>query len=141
MEVFLVVMNPFEFLIRSRPVSQQTRRRDRLREWKEFVKSEAQRYRTSSDLNVGSPVCITLVYLYNEAALDVDNILKPIQDALIGLVFSDDFLVTDAICRRRQLGGVFDLSRASSVLIEGFEYGNEFVYVHIAGAPPQDQLP
>ena len=59
---------------------------------------------------------------------------------LVGLVFSDDSIVTDAISRRWQLGGIFDLSRASSVLIGGFEYGDEFVYVHIADAPPQEQL-
>jgi hypothetical protein len=85
-------------------------------------------------------VCITLVYLYDEAALDVDNIIKPIQDALVGLAFPDDSMVTDVISRRRQLGGTFDLSRASPVLIEGFEYGDEFVYVHIADAPSQEQL-
>ena len=134
-------MNPFEFLIRSRPVSQQTRRRERLRDWKEFVKGEAHKYWTPSHSIAEGPICITLVYLYSEAALDVDNILKPIQDALVGLAFADDFMVTDAVSRRRQLGGVFDLSRATPVLIEGFEYGDEFVYVHIDNAPPQDQLP
>ena len=42
-------MQPFEFLIKSRPVSQQTRNRKtrsrskRLREWREFVKQEATR--------------------------------------------------------------------------------------------------
>jgi hypothetical protein len=36
--------------------------------------------------------------------------------------------------------GTFDLSRASAVLIEGFEHGGEFVYVHIGDAPPQEQL-
>jgi crossover junction endodeoxyribonuclease RusA len=134
------LMLPFEFLIRSRPVSQQTRRRERVREWKDFVRQEAMRYWTSSHLPAVGPLCITLVYLYDEAALDVDNILKPIQDALIGLVFFDDSIITDAISRRRQLGGTFDLSRASSVLIEGFEFGDEFVYIHISDAPPQDQL-
>jgi hypothetical protein len=29
------------------------------------------------------PVALRLLYLYDEAALDADNILKPIQDALI----------------------------------------------------------
>jgi len=48
-------------------------------------------------------------------------------------------VVTDVIGRKRQLGGTFDLTRASPVLIEGFEYGNVFVYVHIADAP-QEQL-
>jgi crossover junction endodeoxyribonuclease RusA len=133
-------MQTFEFLIRSRPVSQQTRRRNRLREWKEFVRGEAMRYWASSHTPADGPVCITLVYLYEEAALDVDNIIKPIQDALVGLAFSDDSIVTDTISRRRQLGGTFDLSRVSSVLIEGFEYGDEFVYVQVANAPPQEEL-
>jgi len=98
------------------------------------------RYWTSSHLPADGLVCITLVYLYDEVALDVDNILKPIQDALVGLVFSDDSIVTDAISRRRHLGGTFDLSRVSPVLIEGFEHGDEFVYVHIADVPSQEQL-
>lgn len=133
-------MQPFEFLIKSRPVSQQTRRRERLREWKEFVRQEATRYWSSTHVPANGPVCITLVYLYDEAALDVDNFIKPIQDALVGLAFSDDSVITDVIIRRRQLRGTFDLSRASSVLIEGFEYGDEFVYVHVGDAPPQEQL-
>lgn len=138
--ILVILMQPFEFLIKSRPVSQQTRRRERLREWKEFVRQEATRYWTSSHELADGPTCITLVYLYDEAALDVDNIIKPIQDALIGLVFSDDSIATDVISRRRQLGGIFDLSQASSVLIEGFAHGNEFVYVYISNAPPQEQL-
>lgn len=121
-------------------MSQQTRRQAHLRQWQGFVKSEALRYWTSAPLIMDDPISITLIYLYSEAALDVDNVLKPIQDALIGLVYSDDSLVTDVIIRRRELGGTFDLSRVSSVLIDGFEYGDEFVYVHIANAPPQDQL-
>jgi Holliday junction resolvase RusA-like endonuclease len=37
------------------------------------------------------------IYLYDEVVLDADNIIKPIQDALIGLAFLDDALVTDII--------------------------------------------
>jgi crossover junction endodeoxyribonuclease RusA len=131
-------MQPFEFLIRKRPLSQQAQH-NRLRQWKEFVKAEAMRYWNPAHLPADGPVCITLVYLYDEAAGDVDNIIKPIVDALIGLAYLDDAVVTDVIGRKRQLGGTFDLTRASPVLIEGFEYGNVFVYVHIADAP-QEQL-
>ncbi len=87
------------------------------------------------------PVCITLIYLYYDRPLDVDNIIRPIQDALIGLAFANDSIVTDIIIRRRQLGGNFDRIGASPVLIEGLEYNAEFVYVHIGDAPPQEQLP
>ncbi len=139
-------MQPFEFLIKSRPVSQQTRNRKtrsrskRLREWREFVKQEATKYWSSTHVPADGPVCITLVYLYDEVVLDVDNVMKPIQDALKGLAFPDDSLVTDAIIRRRQLRGSFDLSRVPPVLIEGFASGGEFTYVHVSDAPPQEQL-
>lgn len=133
-------MQPFEFLIRGRPVSQQTRRQGLLREWKDFVRQAAIRYWTSSHLPADGPVCITLIYLYKDIALDVDNVIKPIQDALVGLAFANDSIVTDVIIRRRKLGADFKLIGASSVLIEGLEDGAEFVYVHIADAPPQEQL-
>ena len=139
-EVTRSQMRTFEFLIKSRPVSQQTRWRKRLHEWKEFVRQEAMRHWLPAQAPADGPLCITLVYLYSEVALDVDNSIKPIQDALVGLVFSDDSMVTDVIGRKRQLGGVFDLSGVSPVLIEGFESGGEFVYVHVADAPPQEQL-
>lgn len=133
-------MQPFEFLIRSRPVSQQARRSSRKEAWKDFVRREAERSWGPVHVPADGPVCVTLIYLYDEVALDVDNILKPIQDALVGLVSPDDSLVTDVIIRRRELRGTFDLTRASSVLVDGFEYGNEFVYVWIGDAPPQEQL-
>ena len=98
------------------------------------------RYWLPTHLSADGPVCITLVYLYDEVALDADNVLKPIQDALVGLAFSDDSVVTDIVVRKRQLGGTFDLSRVSPTLIEGFESGGEFLYVHVADAPPQGQL-
>jgi crossover junction endodeoxyribonuclease RusA len=133
-------MQPFEFLIRSRPVSQQARRSRRKDAWKDFVRREAERSWGPVHVPADGPMCVTLIYLYDEVALDVDNIIKPIQDALVGLVFPDDSLVTDVIIRRRELRGTFDLTRVSSVLVEGFEYGNEFVYVWIGDAPPQEQL-
>jgi crossover junction endodeoxyribonuclease RusA len=93
------------------------------------VRREAARYWQPTHAPADGPVCVTLIYLSDEAALDVDNFIKPIQDALVGLAFLDDALVTDVIIRRRQLRGTFDLTRVSPVLVEGFEYGDEFVYV------------
>ena len=133
-------MRPFEFVIQSRPVSQQTRHRDRLREWQDFVRREAQRFWSERDTVREGAVCLTLVYLCEESPLDLDNIIKPIQDALVGVAFPDDSLVTDLIGRRRRLGETFDFNRVSPVLIRGFEPGGEFVYVHVGDAPPQEQL-
>jgi Holliday junction resolvase RusA-like endonuclease len=40
---------------------------------------------------------------HGESTMDIDNIPKPISDALQGLVYLDDEQVTDVLCRKRNL--------------------------------------
>lgn len=77
---------------------------------------------------------LTLVYLFDEAPLDVDNIIKPIQDALVGLVLEDDRLVSDVHGHRRARAGAFDLTRLPALLIDGLSGESECVYVRISPA-------
>lgn len=134
-------MSPLEFVIPQRPVSQQARRRERVREWKDFVAKHARTAVGPAYELVTGPVTLRLLYLYDEVALDVDNILKPIHDALIGIVLEDDSVVTDVEIRRRWRGTTFTLNAVSPVLAAGLELGREFVYVALTDAPPQDVLP
>jgi crossover junction endodeoxyribonuclease RusA len=134
-------MDPFEFVIPQRPVSQQARRQQRLREWKEFVANHARLAMPVPRDLATDPVAVRLLYLYDEAALDIDNILKPIQDALIGVVWQDDSIVTDVEIRRRWRQTAFTINAVSPVLAAGLALGGEFVYISITDAPPQDVLP
>ena len=134
-------MLPFEFVIPQGPVSQQTRRQARLREWRDFVAEQARTALHEPRLLASEPVAIRLLYLYDEAALDADNILKPIQDALVGVVLEDDSVVSDVEIRRRWRGTTFTLNAVSPVLAAGLALGREFVYVALADAPAQDVLP
>lgn len=133
-------MKTFEFLIPRRPVSCQTRRRARLQEWKDYVQAEARKVWTDTHQPPTGPAAIFLVYLYEESALDTDNIVKPIQDALVGLALSDDSIISDVVVRRRQLTTSFCLDNISPTLASGFDTGGEFVYVRLEDAPSQDQL-
>lgn len=134
-------MSPFEFVIPQRPVSQQARRQARLREWKEFVAERARLAMNEPRTLTSEPVALRLLYLYDEAALDVDNILKPIQDALVGVLLEDDSVITDVEIRRRWRGTTFTLNAISPVLAGGLALGREFVYVALSDAPAQDVLP
>jgi len=122
----------FEFLIPKRPVSLQTRQRSKLQDWQAFVRAEA------SKTWVGTPysgnVHLTLIYLYDTDPVDTDNIIKPIQDALIGLVYEDDSLVTDVESHRRSLSDSFDVALCPSLLLRGIRSGSECVYVRINSA-------
>jgi crossover junction endodeoxyribonuclease RusA len=75
------------------------------------------------------------------AALDVDNILKPIQDALIGILLEDDSVITDVEIRRRWRATTFTLNAVSPTLAAGLALGREFVHVALSDAPAQDVLP
>lgn len=135
------MMLPFEFVIPQRPVSQQARRQARVREWKEFVAEHARSAINEPRTLATDPVALRLFYFYDEAALDIDNILKPIQDALIGVLFEDDSVITDVEIRRRWRRTTFTLNAVSPILAAGLALGKEFVYVALSNAPAQDVLP
>ena len=134
-------MSPFEFVIPQRPVSQQARRQERLREWREFVGAQARMAINEPRGLATEPVALRLLYFYDEAALDVDNILKPIQDALVGILLEDDSVITDVEIRRRWRRTTFTLNAVSPILAAGLALGRDFVYVALSDAPAQDVLP
>lgn len=128
---------PFEFVIDGPPVSQQTRRRERYHAWKAEVRRTAAQSWPAGELPVSDPVMLTITYFYVESAMDVDNIPKPISDALIGLVYLDDSQINDVVCRRRDLTAGLRVLGPSRVLASGFELGREFLHVRVDHAPDQ----
>ena len=64
--------------------------------------------------------------------VDIDNIIKPIQDALVGLGYIDDILVIDVESRRRPLAGTYDVGRCTDQLLQGIATGGECVYVRLS---------
>lgn len=80
---------------------------------------------------------IAVTYYHEEAVvrLDDDNMLKPIQDALIGLIFADDAQITDAQVRKSPIEEPIRARHASRVLLEAFAVGQPFVHVIIDVAP------
>ncbi len=127
----------FDFLIPKRPVSSQTRQTSNLQAWKQYVRSEAEKSWTGKILS-NQDIQLTLVYLYNKDPVDTDNIIKPIQDALIGLVYEDDSLITDVISSRRSLCGTFDSSLPDG-LFQGIVWRIECVYVSVSESRPLEE--
>ena len=78
----------------------------------------------------------TLVYLCTGKTADVDNIIKPIQDALRGLVYADDALIVDVDGHRRLLTGIFDLTRLPPLLSAGVVSQKECVYMRVQESRP-----
>jgi crossover junction endodeoxyribonuclease RusA len=124
----------FETLIPKRPVSHQAKNRENLQKWKDFVYGRA-----LIDWNGGPPfkhfgLRFTLVYLCDDSPVDIDNIIKPIQDALIGIVFANDSLISDVDSHKRFLSDGIDLTNLPKLLIQGAISGQECVYICVSRA-------
>ena len=79
---------PFELVLDGPPVSLQART-NAVRNWRDTVRGAAVR-RWNNESPFAGEVTVTITYLFdsvNSASLDVDNIPKPILDALKGLVY------------------------------------------------------
>lgn len=83
---------------------------------------------------------LRIIYFYDEINIDVDNIIKPIQDALKGLVYIDDEQIIDILASKRKLSGNLRVDNRSIVLGEGFARGNDFLYVSVSSASEEEVL-
>lgn len=110
------------------------------RAWKRLVNVEAARVWAGQPLHAGD-VRLTVVFLCVDAPIDVDNIIKPIQDALAGVVYADDVTVTDVDCHRRYFSDPIDLARIPPLLFAPTLDETECVYVRVEPALPlEDSL-
>jgi crossover junction endodeoxyribonuclease RusA len=124
---------PFEFIVDCPPVSFQTKNRGRYRNWQMEIQREANRYWVTGDPPCHEQLKMIVTYFYEDVLPDIDsdNILKPFQDALIGLVYDDDNQISDTRCRRKNIEGSYKIDNLSAVLAEGISRGKEFFHVKI----------
>ena len=66
-----------------------------IQRWKATVRAAAEAAWLADCLPLDHEVQIHVTYYHDGAPLDVDNMLKPIQDALCGIVYEDDKQLTD----------------------------------------------
>ena len=71
---------------------------------------------------------------------DVDNIIKPIQDALEGLVYANDQSVADTSARKRKLDGAFRVVGIPEEVAIRLSRGSEFLWVRVSEGPNYEEL-
>ena len=117
------------FLIEGPPVSQQTRRRQRVRDYTEEVRTRVVMAYAGREPHLGM-VRVEITYFYDARAGDVDNIVKPILDGLKGVVFADDSQVMDVVASKRPITA-FRFVELSAALLGLLAAGREFVRVRV----------
>jgi crossover junction endodeoxyribonuclease RusA len=117
-------------------VSHQSRNKAKLAAWRQMVRTAAsERWGKVAPLSVSLRITISYYHKGLTVRIDNDNMAKPIQDALIGLVYQDDRLITDTIVRKTSIDGAFYVRGYSLLLLEALSIGEEFLHIVIAEAP------
>jgi crossover junction endodeoxyribonuclease RusA len=135
-------MRLFEFTVSGPPVSHQSRNKARLDDWRKCVRAEAAKL-WGNVRPLTQPLRLAVTYYHEGEAIriDNDNMLKPIQDALNGLVYLDDRLITDVTVRKTSIDGFFRIQRYESlVFLAALSKGDEFLHVVISSAPDHETL-
>ena len=128
---------PFELIVVGPPVSQQTRNRQRLREWMRHVQDMARQGWGTEQPFVGE-VKVSITYFFEGASIDVDNMAKPILDAMKDLVFSDDTHVYDLLCRKRDMNTDVRIQEPSSALLDALSDAEQFLQIKVTEAQIQE---
>jgi crossover junction endodeoxyribonuclease RusA len=126
-------MRFIEFVVLGTPVSQQARRRERIRAWQQEIASAAAR-KLPSDAPWKAALLVEIAYYYTTTPIDIDNLAKPVLDALKGKrnLMEDDRHV-EALSVRRvalgRLGGSLRIQVVTPALREGLASRGDFLHV------------
>jgi hypothetical protein len=131
---------PWDFVVLGVPKSVQARASS-IQRWKEQVRAAARASWPTGVAPLDHKVQIHVTYYHDSAPLDVDNMLKPIQDALAGLVYVDDNQLTDTHGHLRDLNGQYRVRGLTSAQARGFTSGDPFVHIRIELPSPPGELP
>ncbi|WP_431288209.1 RusA family crossover junction endodeoxyribonuclease [Roseateles chitinivorans] len=84
-----------EFLLPRAPVSHQAKSSETKRLWRDYIYGRAMQVWPTKPL-VDCDLKFTMVYLAEDDEVgDINNYVKPVQDALCSLIYADDAMVVD----------------------------------------------
>ena len=124
-----------EFIVPGTPISSGASGRSRTR-WKNAVSEAAVAALPDKHALVADSVRVTIVYFYVSTDLDLDNIIKPILDALETVVYLDDEQVKRVTSERFNLHDISKIINPSPLLAAALENYSELL--HIVVHIPED---
>jgi Holliday junction resolvase RusA-like endonuclease len=129
-----------DFCVHGQAVSAQTGRRHALQAWKQRIRSACVAAWKDGEPPIRGTVRLQVTF-YRESELgDVDNLLKPIQDALQGVAYLDDRQIRDVAGRRRDIDSSFKVRYMSPALAMAFSDGRHFVHIELWRDPDQEAV-
>lgn len=130
---------PLEFLIKGTPVSLQADRKKSRENWASRVRRSCKTVLPRSHLLTDSRLSVTIYYFPSDRMQgDIDNIVKPILDALTNLVYFDDHQIDRVVVQRFEPDRILGFQRPSVVLSRALEGERPVTYMKISSDPDED---
>lgn len=127
---------PIEFLVHGTPVSLQAKRPESREEWQDRVKIASVRAIPQPHFASNERIAVTLYYFPSEPMQgDVDNIVKPILDALAHHIYLDDKQVERLLIQKFEPGNVFGFANPSTTIAGALEGDKPVLYVRVSNDP------
>lgn len=133
-------MFPFEFTFEGPPISLQSKNKARKRAYMNNIAAVARLLLPADYVVSADQLEIKITYFHEGACPDVDNIVKPIQDALVGVVYVDDNQIAHSSSKRRDINGSYKVRNVSACILESFSKGKDFVHVKIDNHTPSVEI-
>jgi crossover junction endodeoxyribonuclease RusA len=128
-------MFPLEVVLQGVPASLQTKNAKHREAWKKRVAECARRrQRETYELGFidGRPLAVTIYYFPNDFMPgDIDNIVKPIMDALTKVAYLDDKVVERVIVQKFEPKVDWAFSAPSDQLADALEMEPPVVYIRV----------
>jgi crossover junction endodeoxyribonuclease RusA len=130
---------PIEFLVHGTAVSLQAKRPESRAEWKERVKNASRNVIPQPHFASDAPISVTLYYLPDEPMEgDVDNIVKPILDALSRHIYCDDHQVERLVVQKFEPGLAFTFHNPSDTFASALGAERPVLYVRLSDKPMEE---
>lgn len=128
-----------EYVVVGVPISNQSAGSSALQAWWASVEAEARRNWAGAPLRGKLKAVIINFHTGDKPSLDLDNMSKPILDAMQQIVYDDDRQIRQVELTHVRIDAPFVFVGASKLIVAAVQAGNEFVYVRIED--PVDPFP
>jgi hypothetical protein len=130
---------PFEFVVEGTPVSLAARRRASIEEWKDRIVAASRCVLPEGHFATEFGLAITLYYFPSSPMQgDIDNIVKPILDAMCRHIYLDDHQVERLLIQKFEPENLFRFTSPSAVLAGALSKPKPALYIRVSDNPRED---
>ena len=127
---------PLEFVVEGTAVSLQAKRRESIDRWKSRIVEASRPALPEGHFATEAPLAISLFYFPDaEMQGDLDNIVKPILDALSRHIYMDDRQIERILVQKFEPETPFEFGSPTTVLQDALNRRKPVLYIRLSDDP------